>query len=102
MVAVAMGAAVAAVQAGMQEMSVHEAVEVQGMLLADPQNAAQQAGLAGTDAHFPEILSAAPLDDPEVIQNLLRNGQHFAADDEARASAGLRPLFAKFAEGVFT
>ncbi|GAB4585107.1 hypothetical protein Ntsu_29390 [Nocardia sp. IFM 10818] len=103
--AMALGATVSAVQAGMQSASAHETVELlaQGMPHSNAGAAAQPAaGLAGTDAHFPEILSAAPVEDPEEIRNLLRNGRHFAADDEARATANLRPLFTKFAEGVFT
>ncbi|MBL1076788.1 M23 family metallopeptidase [Nocardia sp. 2] len=107
MAAVAFGAAVSAIQAGMQEASAHDPASVGIQALGAAQvtaEAAEQppAGLSGTDAHFPEILTAAPIEDSAQIQNLLRNGEHFAADDAARASAGLRPLFVKFAQGVFT
>ncbi|UFS97304.1 M23 family metallopeptidase [Nocardia huaxiensis] len=102
MAAVALGAAVAAVQTGFQER--HDTAEagVRAMAGAELVGAAPISAHDGTDAHFPEILTAAPFDDPEEIQRLLANGQHAAADIEARATAGLRPLFVKFTQGTFT
>lgn len=99
-VAVAVGASVAAAQAGMQQASASEQPEtdtVTSEIAAMPQST-----LGGTDAHFPEIVDATPVEDLSEFQEILRNGEHFAADDAARAAAGLRPLFVKFAQGTFT
>ncbi|WP_408639336.1 M23 family metallopeptidase [Nocardia yamanashiensis] len=98
MAAVAAGAAVAAVQAGLQEHAAEAEIHTAAQEIA----AVPQSSAAGTDAHFPEILDAAPVEDLAQFQDILRNGEHFAADDQARAEAGLRPLFTKFAQGVFT
>ncbi|MCP9619468.1 M23 family metallopeptidase [Nocardia otitidiscaviarum] len=99
-VAVALGAAVAAAQAGMQEAAARERLDT-GV------HAQEIAGLppaqhTGTDAHFPEVLNDPPVEDLSQFQAILEHGRHFAADAEARATAGLRPLFVKFADGVFT
>lgn len=96
--AVAAGAAVAATQAGLQEVHTNPLNSPNTEELA----ALQPAALDGTDAHFPEILDATPVEDPADFQDILHNGAQFEADIAARAASKLRPLFVRFAEGTFT
>ncbi len=109
-----MGAAVSAMQAGMQDLSAHgkdvtdtaaqEAVALSAASLTstDDHAGGTDTHPGGTDAHFPEILEAAPVEDLANYQDILANGEHFAEDDAQRATSGLRPLFMKFASGTFT
>lgn len=96
--AVAAGAAVAATQAGLQEVHTNPLNSPNTEELA----ALQPATLDGTDAHFPEILDATQVENPADFQDILHNGEQFEADIAARAASKLRPLFVKFAEGTFT
>ncbi|WP_405496729.1 M23 family metallopeptidase [Nocardia sp. NBC_00511] len=101
--AVAAGAAVAATQAGLQTS------DSQPVLMASSVgngagaiDGLPPAALNGTDAHFPEILNSAPVEDLSQFQDILQNGQQFAEDLAAREASKFRPIFAKFASGTFT
>ncbi|MFI1913964.1 M23 family metallopeptidase [Nocardia sp. NPDC020380] len=101
--AVAAGAAVAATQCAFQD-SVREhkgaadTQELAAMTKADPKGPP----LTGTDAHFPEILDANPVEDPSQFQDILQNGKQYEEDAAAENDKHLRPLWVKFASGVFT
>ncbi|WP_438804479.1 M23 family metallopeptidase [Nocardia alni] len=103
-VAVAAGAVVAAGQAGMSRAASadhHASTDYQatGQIREVAQTVAAGAAPSGQP---PQMLDIAPVTDLSQFQDVLHHGQQFAADLAAQAQSKLRPLYAKFANGVFT
>lgn len=105
-VAVAVGAAVAAVGQGVATGAHHRTVPAPEAQLALGQ--AQTIGLAdstpaeGANPEAPQLLNAAGPADIGQFSDLLNNGAAYAQELAAREAAKLRPLFMKFTSGVFT
>ncbi|MGF6884138.1 biotin carboxyl carrier protein [Nocardia sp. GAS34] len=100
-VAVAAGAVVAAGQAGLHQGPSHRTASADAQTTAIRQIAATSPAAAG-QGQSPQVLDLAPVADPSQYQNILQHGQEFAASLQAQANAKLRPMFAKFANGLFT
>lgn len=101
-IAVAAGAVVAAGQAGLHQGAPHQTATADAPTTGQIREIAASTPTAGAQGQSPQVLDIAPVADPSQYQSILQHGQEFAASLQAQADSKLRPLFVKFANGLFT